>query len=132
MKRLVLIAMLLATTPALALTVSNDRGGVVVVYALKVAKLRQSGEPVRITGPCLSACTLYLSLGKQVCITPRALFKFHAPYGASSIGNRNAKNYLMQRYPAWVRGWIYGHGGLSAQIITINYDYANKHIKECV
>ena len=128
-----LILAAIIATPAQAQTISNDRGGHVIVYALKVAKLRQSGEQVRITGRCDSACTVYLGLpAGQICVTPGAFFGFHKPYGASQQANREAEAHLMRNYPQWVRSWIAGRGGLTGKLITMNYSTAAKHIRRCV
>ena len=42
--------------------------------------LLTNGTDVVIDGKCLSACTMVLGLvpSKQICVTPRARFGFHA------------------------------------------------------
>ena len=65
-----------------------------------------------IDGDCLSACTMALGLvpSKQICVTPRARFGFHA---ASMLNNDGrlvtsalATEALWGIYPASVRRWI--------------------------
>lgn len=41
--------------------------------------MRSAREPVRIDGPCLSACALSFLINPQACFTKRATFGFHAP-----------------------------------------------------
>src|SRR5688572_8345108 len=87
--------------------ISNDRGGYVVEYVARLHKLRQAGTQVQFTGRCLSACTIYLALPRdQICVSSRASFSFHAPYGAGSRGNRIALSYMLNKYPSWVRNWV--------------------------
>lgn len=112
--------------------ISNDRGGQVIKYALRVLKLKKSGGRVAITGRCASACTLHLSLPRQrMCISPGASFAFHLPYGASREGNSVARSYLMRSYPQWVRKWIANQGGLSSRMITMNYKHASRYLPTC-
>ena len=112
--------------------VRNDNGGDVVAYALVAAKLRQSGARVHISGKCLSACTVYLTLpARQVCIVPGTMFGFHSPIRSSARGLATARNYLLSNYPPWVREWIAVQGGLSSKLITMDYGYASQHLKTC-
>ncbi len=117
--------------PTQAKTVTADGGGYVIKYALEVNRLRRSGEPVRIAGPCYSACTLYLSLA-NICVTPRAKFGFHLPSGSTASGNRIARNYMMRAYPDWVKVWQARNGGLSSRVIVMSYSVAAQHIRKCV
>jgi hypothetical protein len=58
----------------------SSPGGAIDVYLAAFARVRQSGEPVIIDGPCLSACTLVLSTipHNRICVTRRAVLGFHA------------------------------------------------------
>ena len=38
---------------------------------------------------------------------------------------------MMRKYPKWVRTWIIAQGGLSDQLATMTYDYANKFMRTC-
>ena len=113
-------------------TISEDRGGHVILYALRMRKWLEKGTQVRFAGKCQSACTLYLGLSQeQTCITNGATFGFHSPYGVTAGANRVAQNYMMRSYPDWVRLWIDGKGGLTRQIKTMPYDYASIFLKPC-
>lgn len=115
-----------------AYNIGNDRGGVVIKYALRMLNIKESGQSVRFTGRCDSACTLFLALPKsKMCINKNASFGFHLPYGASKRSNAIAANYLMRSYPNWVRAWIRQKGGLSNRIKTMNYTYASQYIPAC-
>ena len=109
-----------------AVTITNDQGGRLFDYAVR-AKQMQS---VKFDGQCNSACTVFMALPK-VCITPRASFGFHAPYGAGAAGDAAAKIFLMKQYPGWVRSFIAAHGGLTHEKIIMSYSYAKKHMKLC-
>ena len=115
-----------------SLSISGDRGGYVVVYALRMLKLKQSGRQVEFHGGCDSACTLYLALPpSQVCVAPQSSFNFHLPYGASASGNRVAASYMLKSYPSWVRSWIRSKGGLSNRLISMKYAHASKFLPTC-
>lgn len=87
--------------------------------------VRDSGERVVIDGPCLSACTLVLSIvpSNRICVTRRAVLGFHA---ARSIDQRGriyaepqASEVVLEAYPAPVRRWIERHGGLSSHLLLL-------------
>jgi hypothetical protein len=100
-------------------------GGQVGPFLDMFARVRESGERVVIDGPCLSACTLVLSVvpANRICVTRRAVLGFHA---ARSIDRRGrfyaeleATELVLQAYPAAVRGWISRRGGLSSRLLLL-------------
>lgn len=115
-----------------SVSISNNSGGMIVVFALQVAEYRDAGTLVKFSGRCDSACTLFLSLPKQqTCISPGAYFRFHAPAARSSRTERLAQAFLMGKYPDWVRSWIQEKGGLSNQLFRMDYAYASRFIPGC-
>jgi hypothetical protein len=111
------------TSASATMHIVEDHGGQVGKYLQAFAKVRSTGERVIIDGDCLSACTMVLGLvpPKQVCVTPRARFGFHA---ASMLNNDGrlvtsglATEALWGIYPVSVRRWIIQHGGLTKQMI---------------
>jgi N-acetylglucosamine kinase-like BadF-type ATPase len=106
--------------------IGNDRGGYVVEYALAVQKAPQS-EQIRLTGTCMSACTLWLA-HKNVCVGKRAKLVFHQ--ATTKLGTQ----YLMQSYaktPGLVQ-WINARGGLSSRALTMDSKTARRLIRRCV
>jgi hypothetical protein len=100
-------------------------GGQVGPFLDLFEKVRDSGERVVIDGPCLSACTLVLSMvpATRICVTRRAILGFHA---ARSIDRRGrtyaepaASELVLQAYPGPVRDWIVRHGGLSSRLLLL-------------
>lgn len=100
-------------------------GGQVGPFLDLFEQVRASGERVVIDGPCLSACTLVLSLVPKgrICVTRRAVLGFHA---ARSIDRRGrmfaepeASELVLQAYPAAVRGWIRYRGGLTSHLLLL-------------
>ena len=100
-------------------------GGQVGPFLDLFEQVRASGERVVIDGPCLSACTLVLSLvpNERICVTRRAVLGFHA---ARSIDRRGrmfaepqASELVLQAYPAAVRGWIRHRGGLTSRLLLL-------------
>src|SRR5499427_717987 len=100
-------------------------GGQVGPFLDLFEQVRDSGERVVIDGPCLSACTLVLSMvpTNRICVTRRAVLGFHA---ARSIDRRGrtyaepeASEIVLQTYPAGVRNWIIRHGGLNSRLLLL-------------
>ena len=100
-------------------------GGQVGPFLALFDRVRDSGERVVIDGPCLSACTLVLSLvpNERICVTRRAVLGFHA---ARSIDRRGrlyaepeASELVLQAYPASVQGWIRHRGGLTSRLLLL-------------
>src|SRR6476620_6222917 len=123
--RIILLAAVLGgfiAPPAQAeIRILASPGGQVGPFVDLFERVRASGEQVVIDGPCLSACTLVLSMvpTDRICVTRRAVLGFHA---ARSIDRRGrlyaepeASELVLQAYPAPVRGWIRHRGGLRAR-----------------
>src|SRR6185436_855262 len=103
-----------------SVSIFNNSGGKIVLFALKLAEYRDAGTLVKFSGRCDSACTLFLSLPKQqTCINRGAYFRFHAPSARSSRSERSAHAFMMTKYPGWVRSWIQEKGGLSRQLFRM-------------
>jgi hypothetical protein len=112
--------------------VKEDGGGYVAAYATAMARFERLDTQVRFAGRCDSACTMYLGLSEEnMCIEPGAFFRFHAPKAGSERATRQAARILFSRYPEWAKEWIDDHGGLSHQLITMDYAYASKFIRKC-
>jgi hypothetical protein len=100
-------------------------GGQVGPFLDLFERVRASGEGVVIDGPCLSACTLVLSVvpNDRICVTRRAVLGFHA---ARSIDRRGrfsaepeASEAVLEAYPAPVRDWIRRRGGLTSRLLLL-------------
>jgi hypothetical protein len=116
----------LALAPARAeVRILGSPGGQVGPFIDLFEQVRASGQRVVIDGPCLSACTLVLSVvpDDRICVTRRAILGFHA---ARSIDRRGrlyaepeASELVLEAYPAAVRGWIRRRGGLSSRLLLL-------------
>jgi hypothetical protein len=116
----------LALSPARAeVRILASPGGQVGPFLDLFEQVRASGERVVIDGPCLSACTLVLSVvpAGRICVTRRAVLGFHA---ARSIDRRGrmyaepeASEVVLEAYPAAVRGWIRHRGGLTSHLLLL-------------
>jgi hypothetical protein len=123
---LALAATTIMLVPARAeIRILASPGGQVGPFLDLFDKLRATGERVVIDGPCLSACTLVLSIvpNERICVTRRAVLGFHA---ARSIDRRGrtyaepeASDLVLQTYPAPVRDWISHHGGLTSRLLLL-------------
>jgi hypothetical protein len=130
------LAAALLSAPASAKNISYDNGGLLTEYWIKTEAARRSGEEIRFTGPCRSACTLYLRLpAKRLCATEDANFWFHAPYAGGSPGaDAQNKEIMMHVYPSWVVTYIWQASkgkGLTSKWIFMGSWVALKHMKEC-
>jgi hypothetical protein len=105
--------------------ITNDSGGVIGAYLQRFESLSRSGQNVIIDGPCLSACTLVLGtvLPDHLCVTSRARLGFHTAWRFNESGlpvvSPEGTELLMRNYPAQIRGWIYGRGGLSPHLMYL-------------
>jgi hypothetical protein len=127
--RTILIAvwLLSAVTPASAdVLIRASPGGDVARYLALFSLVRQSGQRVIIDGPCLSACTLVLSIvpNNRICVTRRAIFGFHAARELDDRTGRlspaaDATRVIEGTYPAAVQAWIARHGGLSHRLLLL-------------
>jgi hypothetical protein len=115
-----------AVAPAQAeVRILGSPGGQVGPFLDLFEEVRSSGERVVIDGPCLSACTLVLSMvpNERICVTRRAVLGFHA---ARSIDRRGrmyaepeASEAVLETYPAPVRNWIIRRGGLTSRLLLL-------------
>src|SRR6195256_1975097 len=91
-------------------------GGQVGPFLDLFERVRNSGERVVIDGPCLSACTLVLSMVPQnrICATRRAILGFHAARSIDRQGRMyaepGASELVLGGYPAAGRGWVCPRG----------------------
>jgi hypothetical protein len=114
-----------APTAQAEIRILESPGGQVGPFLDLFDKVRQSGERVVIDGPCLSACTLVLSMvpSDRICVTRRAVFGFHAARSVDRRGRTyaepEASQLVLQTYPAGVRSWIRSRGGLTSRLILL-------------
>ena len=90
------------------------------------ARCAPSGERVVIDGPCLSACTLVLSMvpDDRICVTRRAVLGFHA---ARSIDRRgrtvcragSLRTRAARPIPPRCASWIRRRGGLTSRLLLL-------------
>jgi hypothetical protein len=103
----------------------SSPGGQVGPFLDLFEKVRASGERVVIDGPCLSACTLVLSMvpADRICVTRRAVFGFHAARSMDRRGRMysepEASALVLQAYPSGVRNWIVHRGGLTSHLLLL-------------
>jgi hypothetical protein len=124
-----LAAALWLSAPMLAhaeVRILSSPGGEVGPFLQLFEQVRNSGERVVIDGPCLSACTLVLSIvpRNRICVTRRAVLGFHA---ARSIDRRGriyrepqATRLVLETYPPPIRKWIRRHGGLTSRLLLLH------------
>ena len=103
----------------------SSPGGQVGPFLDLFERVRDSGERVVIDGPCLSACTLVLSMvpSSRICVTRRAVLGFHAARSMDRRGRMyaepEASALVLQAYPSGVRNWIVHRGGLTSRLLLL-------------
>jgi hypothetical protein len=103
----------------------GSSGGEVGPFLDLFERVRASGERVVIDGPCLSACTLVLSMvpNDRICVTRRAILGFHAARSIDTRGRIYAEpqtsELVLEAYPSAVRGWIRHRGGLTSRLLLL-------------
>ena len=123
---LTLAACTIVQPPARAeIRILASPGGQVGPFLDLFDKVRETGERVVIDGPCLSACTLVLSIvpSERICVTRRAILGFHAARSVDrrgrSFAEPEASDLVLQTYPMPVRDWITRHGGLTSRLLLL-------------
>src|SRR6267154_3264406 len=123
---LVTAALCAAMAPARAeVRILASPGGQVGPFLDLFERVRASGERVVIDGPCLSACTLVLSMvpSDRICVTRRAILGFHGARSVDPRGRLNAEpeasELVLEAYPSPVRGWIRHRGGLTSHLLLL-------------
>lgn len=107
--------------------ITDDRGGILLLYQRRWEQLAAQKVKVRIAGPCLSACTIIFGYipRKDVCATPKASLGFHAgtfPFVTDE---------LWRIYPQDIRAWITAHGGLTFQVIWMQVPEIYRFVHKC-
>jgi hypothetical protein len=103
----------------------ESQGGQVGPFLDMFDKVAASGERVIIDGPCMSACTLVLSVvpHERICVTRRAVLGFHAARSMDRRGRTyaepEASQLVLDAYPDQVRNWIIRHGGLTSRVLLL-------------
>jgi hypothetical protein len=103
----------------------SSSGGEVGPFLDLFERVRASGERVVIDGPCLSACTLVLSMvpNDRICVTRRAMLGFHAARSVDRLGRMyaepEASELVLEAYPSPVQGWIRRRGGLTSRLLLL-------------
>src|SRR5713101_6945651 len=87
----VVAALYAAVSPTQAeVRILASPGGQVGPFLDLFEQVRATGERVVIDGPCLSACTLVLSIvpDNRICVTRRAVLGFHAAIAVDRHGRQ--------------------------------------------
>lgn len=123
--------------PAAAdVTITGQSGGNVRAHVAQVIDYDRAGTHVRVTGACVSACTLILALPPdRICVGPGARFGFHQPVlgYAGKVAITDTGDAMTNVYPPFVQQWLKSHfGGLpSGRPQMMGYDLLRQHYATC-
>jgi hypothetical protein len=104
-----LLALVLGFNVPGAIVIHDDPGGAVSTYVDWYRRIMHAHIPVKIEGPCVSACTLVLMLPKsQVCVGANGSLGFHEAT-ISGVPSMPATRELIEEfYPPIVQAWLRG------------------------
>jgi hypothetical protein len=127
---LVLVPLLVfGTPPARAETVeiTGDWGGFLVAYQAKWKSLAAKNVNVKISGPCVSACTVVAGYvpRQNICVTAKGAMGFHLAIPAFVTPD------LWKDYPADIQAWITQKGGLTYTLIWLQAPEIYKFFRRC-
>jgi hypothetical protein len=125
------------TSASAEVWIEGSPGGEATSFIDFFETLRQSHQRVVIDGPCFSACTLVLVIipRSRICVTPRAVFGFHAARAVDQYGREypapEATRVVAAAYPAPIRRWIKRHGGLTGRPIFLGGRELARMVPRC-
>ena len=121
------LALITSAVRAETIDISNDRGGFVFIYLMKWQKLALQHPNVRISGVCLSACTVLLGYvpRKNICVTDKGVLGFHL----ATISF--ATQQLMEVYPDDIKAWIDKNGGLTYRVMWMQAPETYHFFQKC-
>lgn len=136
--------------------VEDDGGGSVDEFKQSLEMIKNSGNGLKISGYCASACTMALSSQYKldICITPSANLRIHKPFlvqqtifGYKLIKTipsilKSEQIYLKDFYnpwPVWLKTEVDSRGGAPsvytgsepADMMVIGFDTLKKHLTIC-
>ena len=85
-------------------------GGKMSAFDPVVSQYNQTGELLRISGHCQSACTIFLGI-RNVCVEPGAVLLFHAGHSASDDKqiSADATKHMLSAYNSSLRAYLLEH-----------------------
>ncbi len=120
-----------------------DPGGFLARYLADLEKLKRLGvRQLQLDTTCASACTVYLRLGRRVCVTDRARIGFHriTLHGRTRFGPIRARlksaekdfnDKFLHRLPANIRSWPGIRKGLPRRMVWLTGEEALHRIGRC-
>ena len=102
---------------------ARDPGGSVALRVMEIGVLEASGTPKRVSGECLSACTLYLGLS-TACFEEDAVLGFHGPRfaGGLPMSDRQFEGITQSMaafYPDRLARWFLAEARHSEEMVRI-------------
>lgn len=93
--------------PGTTLVIERSTGGGVFKTVQHFDRINKEGSRIRVTGDCMSACTLVLAMARNVCYAPTSRFIFHAAYNSRTGERDEAISMAMVRaMPPRLATWL--------------------------
>lgn len=114
----------------------RDAGGSLYTYFNSVLSADLLGREIRISGTCISACTIYLG-ARNVCVEPDAVLWFHAAHDPNTrMIDHKATQQMASYWPEPVRDWARRNRALERIEFTMSQgitgrELINMGVKRC-
>jgi hypothetical protein len=123
-------------------TIAGQNGGSVRAHVSQVVDYDRAGTHLRVTGACVSACTLILALPPdRICVGPNARFGFHQPFTGGGRNEHHQSDMpltglgsaMIDAYPPFVQRWLKAnYGGLpTGRPQFMGYDVLKAYYPTC-
>lgn len=114
------------------IVIKDNKGGMIGDFLAFRGFLERYGITVVFDGPCISACTILLTLPKETtCVTSNAQFLFHRAMHPNPEVEQAATDVVFVHYPEWVQNFIIEKGGLTKNFLIMKYADVKKYIRTC-
>lgn len=101
-------------------TISNNNGGPVIVFAHRILSLYVAGARVRLEGDCNSACALVTALPKdRICVGRTARLRIHQASYPNGAKDGRLTGKMLEIMPDWVQQRVGGPDRLGREFVEI-------------
>jgi hypothetical protein len=98
------------------IVIDGELGGRLDLHWARYTAIGQLGNHIEILGACESACTMVMAAvpRERICFGKRARLSFHQARDANNIAVPSSTQWMVDRYPSDIAGWIAHKGGVAS------------------
>lgn len=121
-------------------TIRYSPGGVIDEFLEQAWQVKKDDIILKIDGDCISACTMAADKARpNVCVTPRAVFRFHRGYEIRTQGESRSITRFdpSSLYSRDIRSWVDRHGGFPGRdaddqsLLDMSFAQAKRYFRTC-